>query len=103
MTLFGFLGLYPVLVANENFVTQLSNCFLAGAEGLLATGLEVVTSLVIEALKESCLDIFEIGVPFSSVGFERPYPLLYFRSSEGNDGGCFVRLYGFGIVSFSYR
>ena len=51
MTLLGFLGLKPVLVANENFVTQLSN-FLCGGYvpcGACGIGFEVVTSRVIEA------------------------------------------------------
>ena len=51
MTLFGFLGLKPVFVAKENLVTQLSYFFCAGCvpDGA-GSGLDVVTSLVIDAL-----------------------------------------------------
>ena len=55
----GFLGLKPVLVANENLVTQLSN-FLGACGFWSAIGFDVVTSLEIEALT-GILE-FDIGV-----------------------------------------
>jgi hypothetical protein len=66
--LFGFLGLNPVLVAKENFVTQLSNFLGAALLAYLyapldvgyAIGLAVVTSLVIEALKELSRSTFSL-------------------------------------------
>lgn len=48
-TLFGFLGEYPVLVANANLVTQLSN-FLFAYLGWTVYWLDVETSFEIEAL-----------------------------------------------------
>jgi hypothetical protein len=62
LILLGFFGLNPVLVANENLVTQLSNFFAAlllareaPLEEGYGMGLAVVTSRVIEARSESSL------------------------------------------------